>query len=218
MVSDFVRENVSAGELAGRAKLLFQRVEERQVDVDLAIVRAVERADRGTLHTARGLHLIGEQNQGRLLVDLAHHAKLLVPDVLSVLEDHLGKLGHPLFGGVLGSRYARLAAAAAAHELPRINAQHQGEQDHDESSATAHDGTGRDAPSAAVIHVRALLAPFPFHVRPSPELESGRRSTCTAKDCRGAISRKQFACQLIIARHERILPTERLVGRCRRLV
>ena len=69
MVAVLVGEDVRLGERAALgAELRLQLVEEPEVDVDVLVVRAVERPDRGRRATAAGLDRPVEEARGRRLV------------------------------------------------------------------------------------------------------------------------------------------------------
>src|SRR5574337_1699391 len=77
VVADLVRDDVSLREVARRAELLAQRVEEAEVDVDLLVGRAVERPHRRLPDAARGAGRAAEQHQPRRLILPATAAELL---------------------------------------------------------------------------------------------------------------------------------------------
>src|SRR5262249_24403928 len=63
MMSDFVREHVRLRELAGRAEAGAQLIVESEIDVDLLIARAVERASRRLSKAARRIDGITEEHE-----------------------------------------------------------------------------------------------------------------------------------------------------------
>ena len=67
-----VGDDVGSREVTRRAEALGELLEERQVEVDLAVARTVERTHCGLAHTARRLGGIGEQDEHWRLV--AAHA------------------------------------------------------------------------------------------------------------------------------------------------
>ena len=68
MVPDLVRDDVGLREIAGRAEAPLELVEEREVDVDALVGRAVEGSHRRRVEAAGRLHHVREQDQVRLLV------------------------------------------------------------------------------------------------------------------------------------------------------
>src|SRR5207247_960107 len=98
--------------------------EERQVEIDLFVGGAVERADRRLGEAAARAYLSGVKLHLRLAILLAHLAELLFPNDLRVMQDHPREVLELLFrwiGGpvLLGDR----VTAAVAEKLPRIDAQ-----------------------------------------------------------------------------------------------
>ena len=59
MVADLVGNHVSLGEIAGRTEAPAELVIEGEVDIELVIVRAVERPDRGARRAAARRGLLG---------------------------------------------------------------------------------------------------------------------------------------------------------------
>src|SRR5262249_56320842 len=63
-----VRQDVSLGELPGRAEAVTQLVVEAKVDVDLVVAGTVERPAGGLGEAARGIDAVAEQHQVRVLI------------------------------------------------------------------------------------------------------------------------------------------------------
>ena len=131
-----MRQDVSLGEVARRAEALAELLEEREVDVHLAIARAIERADRGVRKAARRADRTGEQHYHRLLIGALDLLEQRVPGVLGVgqhrrrelLQLLLGRRAEPL-GLVGGSRHR-----AALEQEARIHAEEDRDQrDHDQA-------------------------------------------------------------------------------------
>src|SRR5262245_44733242 len=158
VMTNLLSDHISSRKLTWCPQLSFERVIERQVNVNLAVTRAVEGADRGVSTPARGINFVVEQNQRRFRIPLAHFLKLLAPNKLSVLEHNFGKLGLLLLTGSVGD------LLRAAHEIARIDAKDQ-PKDQDDDAGAAADGHAR-MNSPAILDVAALFASFPFHMAP----------------------------------------------------
>jgi hypothetical protein len=94
VVADLVREHVSLREVTGRAHAALQRIEELQVDVDLAVARAVERPHRrlpGPAGRGRGA---AKQHELGLAVSGAAGLEDLAPDDLGVAQHGGHERGH----------------------------------------------------------------------------------------------------------------------------
>ena len=148
VVADLMRDDVGPGEVTGRAEALLQLLEERQVEVHLAVARAVERSDRGVGHPARGVDGVPEEHQLGRRVAAPHLVEEPAPGVLGVAEH----LGHELLvlvaHGGAGPRRGRrgllrrgrepAAARQHAQDLERILAEQEA-QDDDRDEAGAAD-------------------------------------------------------------------------------
>jgi len=71
VMSDFVREHICLREVAGCAELSVELIEEAEVEIDLAIARAVERTARGFGTTTCGANFIAKEDElrGRVVVN-----------------------------------------------------------------------------------------------------------------------------------------------------
>src|SRR5262249_46769244 len=99
-------------------------------------------------------------------VTFSHLPELIVPDFFSVVENHSGELCHAFFFGIgLGVWLvaAALPLAAEVGQLPRIDAEDEGENDQQQSATTADCQLGAAAHAAAVLDIFAFLTVFPFH-------------------------------------------------------
>ena len=76
VVAHLMRDHIGLGEIAGRAELVLHVLVEGEVDVDLLVARAIERAHGRLRHAAGRLHEAGEQHELRLLVVAAHLLKI----------------------------------------------------------------------------------------------------------------------------------------------
>jgi hypothetical protein len=155
--------DVGLGELAGRAEPTRQRVVEAEVDVDLLVVRAVERAHRRDPAAAAGLPFVLEEHELGRLIGPAGLAEDVGPDDLGAAQD----LGHELRAGIVrrrrGCRPLRLLdhlAAAAAHHAEqgeRVDAEDPSGDDGDDDAADA-DAAPADAEAAtAAAHAADVL-------------------------------------------------------------
>ena len=71
MVADFMRQHIGLGEIARRPELLPQLVVEAQIDINLLVVRAIERPGARVGHAAGRIDLAGEQHDLGLGIILA---------------------------------------------------------------------------------------------------------------------------------------------------
>ncbi|MPM48214.1 hypothetical protein SDC9_94938 [bioreactor metagenome] len=136
----------------GGAELLLQRGEERLVEVDLLVGRAVEGTDRRGGGAAPGLDLSGEHHElvGRG-VALDHAAPVAVQRVL-VGDEAALRIGldvldrRALLQGVLpGGGAGRVDGLVAAEDVGRVDAEEERHQDQDQAA----DATDRDPPATA---------------------------------------------------------------------
>ena len=111
VVTDLVRDHVRLREIARRAEPPLELSEERQVDVHLAVRRAVERPDRRRVESARRGDLVREQHQRRQLILAPHARQLRTPDVLGRRQDGGRKAAELVFGRPMTS----LAATVDRH-------------------------------------------------------------------------------------------------------
>ena len=95
-MAELVGEDVGLREVAGRAELALQLVEEPEIEIDLAIGRAVERAGRRLREAAGGVDRVAEQHRLGVLVTPAEQ---LLPRVLRVVHDRVDHVDEPLFFG-----------------------------------------------------------------------------------------------------------------------
>src|SRR3954471_8790873 len=85
MVSDLVRDHIGLGELAALASDLaaaetsLEVLEERGVEIDLPIVRTIERSHRGLREPARRARGTGKHDQRRRLIGLAGGGEDFLP-------------------------------------------------------------------------------------------------------------------------------------------
>ena len=168
MVADFVRDHVGLREIAGRAEPARELVEERGVEIELAVGRAVERAGRRRRAAARRLRRAAEQHEPRRLVARAHRLEHGLPDVLGVAENGRDEVLRRILRRVGGARLAAASARAAgrnpaaaaapvaggaagaaafehADHLQRIDAEDQARDHDDDERAAAEAHAAADA-------------------------------------------------------------------------
>ena len=88
MVADLVGDDVGLGRVTGSAQLVLQDPVEGQVDIDLAVARAVEGASPGDAHAAGRLGAAGKQHETRWRVAGAIGCKDFRPDILGAGQHH----------------------------------------------------------------------------------------------------------------------------------
>ena len=110
-MADLVGDDVGLGEIAPRAELLLHHPEEVGVEIDLLVVRAVERPHRRLGAAAGRRGLAAEEHQLRLACTAGPTARRWPPDVLGVGQHHRDEL--PRWSSSIGSaRQARWVATA----------------------------------------------------------------------------------------------------------
>src|SRR5438309_11894537 len=72
VVSDFVSQDVGAGELSGRMQLALHVAEEQEIDVDAFVARAIERSHGGAGQPAGRVDPAAEKMQRRMAIITAH--------------------------------------------------------------------------------------------------------------------------------------------------
>src|SRR5688572_26297828 len=175
-MTDLVRDHVGTRKIARRAEPLMQFLEERQIEIDFLIQRAVERTHRRLRKATLRLHRVAEQHQLRLAILLSVPPELLVPHVLRLRQhdrDEVRLLVHALVRARLPGRYLFRRRPAARHYGTRIYSQQcRDQREHDGTDTTARYQT---AATAAVLYVRAASATLPAHNSP-PEVKAGSPS------------------------------------------
>src|SRR5262245_8967575 len=94
VMTDLVRDDIRLREVAGRAEALRQLAEESEIEVDLPIARAVERAGRRLREAARRLDGVAEQLHACALIASAEQ---LFPGLLRVPRHRVDEVDQPLF-------------------------------------------------------------------------------------------------------------------------
>ena len=146
-----------------------QLAEERKVDVNGTIRRAVEGTHLRPGKAAAALHVAAEEDELGFLISLAHPREFRVPDVLGIGEHGFDESDRAflLRGRLhLGGRPGTAAAAAGLlDQRHRVAAEHPDDQDqdqHPESAAHRHPAAAA-AGTPAILHVLALSSSFPAH-------------------------------------------------------
>jgi hypothetical protein len=172
VVPDLVRDHVRLGEVAGRAEPIAQLAEEIEVDVHLAVGRAVERSHGRGRGTAAGVHLAREQVQPGVPVLAPRLLELGRPHRLRVLGQELdegGLLGlglvRDLVGRPLGHRPGELLDHAAEPATAPGQEGDQGDDDPDQPAAGGerHAHATPDAAGTPQVVDVLTLRPAPFH-------------------------------------------------------
>src|SRR4051812_23075367 len=85
-MTNLVCNNIRLGEITRRAEALLQLGEEAEVDVNILVVRAVERTRRRAGGSAAGIDAVCEKCERRLWIILAHFLEDFSPGVLVISQ------------------------------------------------------------------------------------------------------------------------------------
>src|SRR5690349_23399575 len=77
MMPDLMCQNIGLREISGRTETSLQFIVKAQVDIDLFVVRTVERPGRGLCHAASGVDGIAEEHE----LSVAVRSPLLLKDL-----------------------------------------------------------------------------------------------------------------------------------------
>jgi hypothetical protein len=151
-------------------------VEEREIEIDLAVAGAVERPGRGLSRAASRLREIAEEDELRALILRARLFENLRPGVLRVFDDErdelhlLRLLGCLLHGRGRVHRYRGLPAARAVEEREEVLAREKTQHEQDDRAAASDLRTAAESEAeptatrtAAIFDVRADSAWCPTH-------------------------------------------------------
>jgi hypothetical protein len=161
VMADFMGQNIGLRKVARRPELVTQLIVEPKVDINLLIVRAIERPRAGVRIATSGVHRVREQHHGWRRIGLVLLGELCGPQILGFLDDHANKIAQIVFraagwrldrrprrcGGAASRRGA--AAAAATDDVHRIGAGHDPDDpEHDDDAENAADTAARPAATA----------------------------------------------------------------------
>ena len=93
VMPDLVRDDIGLREVAGRAEAPIELAEERQVEVDLLIGRAIERAAGRQRPSRTPTHGVLEQHQHRLAILPPGRREHAAPGLLGVAKHDRDELG-----------------------------------------------------------------------------------------------------------------------------
>ena len=186
MVAELVREHVRLrGVAALGAELAGQLVEEAGVQVDRGVARAVEGPDGRARGAAGGRHLAGERDHLDLLVAVVGAGPVGLDRVRVRHEPALAVAGDVGARGALlvrrggGALRLGLRSGGAAHQVAGVDAEEQGQHQHDQPGAAA-EGDLAAVAAAGAAHLRGIqlrVVAVLDHVRP-PLAARARRSGC----------------------------------------
>ena len=200
VMADLVRDHVRLGEIARRAEALVELPEEREIEVDLVVRRAVERARRGRRRPAAALGSARERDDRGTRVLAVRFGEDPCPEILRVLAHELRELEDrvltlrriPLLRRLGRSEVAGREAAVRTAAADHVAAEQQHRDDrHDHTEASGPlPHRDREAAStepaaaltAAVLHVALSLNPLPAHGPSLPRSEGHRTSRATTPD------------------------------------
>ena len=168
MVADFVCDDISLCEFAGRTKTLFKVAVKSQIDVNFLVGRAVEGPHRGLSAAAGGGRHPRKEHKFRFAVLCAMCAEHLVPRCFGTGQ-HLGnKSGH---GIVAGRSVCRRALALLRRDVcgkvqddGRINPEEITCREGGHNGSDAQTATADPAATPAVFNVVAQILIVEAHV------------------------------------------------------
>ena len=163
VVANLVGNHVGVGKgVALNAQLTLHLGEERQVDIQLLVARAIEGTHGSRSRAAGRVHLIAEQHQRRILVltpaVLLEHLRPDFfgrgQDLLAVGGQLLLLLGEVLFVHRL-CRSLHLLLHHVLHNVTQVTTLHEGHQGNDNNTSKSASNTklGTTTHSAAIFHV-----------------------------------------------------------------
>src|SRR5689334_12303161 len=122
MMTDFMGYDIGFGKFAGGMKSVFQFVKKRSVEIDLLIVRAIERAGSRGGRAARGLYQVGIEHELRVAVAASHVLEKLPPHVFRVGEHDRHELADPVFFTALDVGWTRGTVTRLVRRLGGLSA------------------------------------------------------------------------------------------------
>ena len=169
-MADLVRDDVGLREVAGRVEALLQLLHEREIEIDLVVARAVERADGRRRVAAGGLDGVVVKDDHRRLVRLAALDEELLPGRVDVPGDEVDELRRIVRGRLVqvrrrcARRLRELARAGVDSETttaaPGLKEQEEeDEQDRPDAAAAHLAHRDRAAAEAAAAAAAAILDP-----------------------------------------------------------
>jgi len=166
-MADLMGDHIGLGEVAGGGEAPGHLVEELQIEIDLLIAGAVERAHRRTGEAAGRVHAAAKQHQGRIAVLGAGLLEQRAPGVFGVAENRPDEFGLRVIAGrplaLLGDGRAALVGQLA-EDLQRVLAGEQADDHHDGDAAQAQSTAKAHAAAASGVHyVVAASGSFPAH-------------------------------------------------------
>ena len=160
VMTELVRNHIGLREVARRAQLLRQLVEEPEIEVDHAVLRTVERAGRRLSEPARRLNRVAEQPH---LGALIPRTELLGPHVLRVLRHRPDFVNQPFFSRRAGDlsrasdRLGRRRRVAGTEQREQVGAAHPAQQQQDKEAANPKVGNPEPSRSSPrVVDVASI--------------------------------------------------------------
>ena len=137
VMADFMRDNVALSKITVSAKLAFHVIVKREIDIDGAVCRAVERPHHRLPGTASGAGCAPVHHQLRLLVGAPHLLELLTPCVFSCGENNGGKFGRFIFIRADGVLRLLLLQRLTGHQTGKVDPVIPCDQHHNQQDDTA---------------------------------------------------------------------------------
>src|SRR5712691_8251317 len=179
-MAHLVRDDIGARELARRAETLRKVLEERSVEIDTAVGRAIEGPHGGAGQPTGGVDRAPEEHELRGTILTSHPLEDRAPRVLRVAEnprdEFLRLVARPWRGGrwrrgALGGRRRRVFALKRHEDVQRVEAKKPADrQNHDQSDAAQLDASPEAScgpGGLAVLDIAASPHVSPAHGEPS---------------------------------------------------
>src|SRR5262245_45897543 len=164
VMADLVGDDVGLREVSWCAESIIEFPEEGQIEIDLAVAGAVERAHGRLTEAAGGLRGASEENEHRRFVLFAALCEHTSPRHLCVAEHNTHEFGlRVVGGGTTGGDRVR-GRTGAVDQIDRVLTGERGDQeDQYQSSQAATDGHSASGHASAIFDVLTSGATSPLH-------------------------------------------------------
>src|ERR1051325_8405173 len=127
MMTDFMCDYIRLREISRRTELFSQLFVKGKIDIDLLVIRTVERANRGAGNSTSRAYLVRKQDQRWFSILATILSKHVLPNVFRFREDHRDELFQFFLFSILRTRalnLRRLIVRDLLQQCLRIEAKH----------------------------------------------------------------------------------------------